>query len=115
MIVQRGYNRPPSFHGQRLRNAPLGYFYDVMSNGFGAMPDYAAQVKPADRWAIAAYLRVLQRSQNASEADVPQADHDKLKPTQEDGPQIPDTSQKPPASSAQPQTPHAQNQGGVKP
>jgi len=66
MIVQRGYKQPPSFHEQRLRNAPLGHFFDVMSNGFGAMPDYAAQIKPADRWAIAAYIRALQRSQNAN-------------------------------------------------
>jgi len=115
MIVQRGYNRPPNFHGQRLRNAPLGYFYDVMSNGFGAMPDYAAQVKPEDRWAIAVYIRALQRSQNASEADVPQADHDKLNAPQEEGPKIPETSKKPPAPSPQPQTSHPQNQGGVKP
>ena len=66
MIVQRGYKRPPSFHVQRLRNAPLGYFYDVISNGFGGMPDYASQVKPADRWAIAAYIRALQLSQHAT-------------------------------------------------
>ena len=70
MIVQRGYKQPPSFHEQRLRNAPLGHFFDVMSNGFGAMPDYAAQIKPADRWAIAAYIRVLQRSQNANPNDL---------------------------------------------
>ncbi|MGI9101211.1 MAG: c-type cytochrome [Terriglobales bacterium] len=65
MIVQRGFRRPPSFHEQRLRQAPLGHFYDVMTNGFGAMPDYAAQVNARDRWAIAAYIRVLQFSQNA--------------------------------------------------
>jgi mono/diheme cytochrome c family protein len=112
MIVQRGYKRPPSFHDQRLRNAPLGHIFDVVSNGFGAMPDYAAQVRPADRWAIATYIRVLQRSQNASEADVLPADLDKLK-TPEDGPQLPDTSQKPPAPLSQPQT--SQTQGGVKP
>ena len=71
MIVQRGYKRPPSFHVQRLRNAPLGYFYDVISNGFGAMSDYAAQVPPPDRWAIVAYIRALQLSQHATLADVP--------------------------------------------
>jgi mono/diheme cytochrome c family protein len=70
MIVQRGYKRPPSFHQDRLRNAPLGHFFDVMTNGFGAMPDYASQIHPADRWAIAAYIRALQRSQNAAEKDV---------------------------------------------
>ena len=71
MIVQRGYKRPPSYHIERLRKAPIGYFFDVMTNGFGAMPDYSQQVEPADRWAIAAYIRVLQLSQHATEADVP--------------------------------------------
>lgn len=64
MVVRRGFKRPPSFHDERLRNAPVGYFYDVMTNGFGAMQDYSAQVTPRDRWAIAAYLRALQLSQN---------------------------------------------------
>ncbi len=71
MIVQRGYKHPPSYHIDRLRKAPIGYFFDVMTNGFGAMPDYSQQVQPADRWAIAAYIRALQLSQHASEADVP--------------------------------------------
>lgn len=71
MIVQRGFRRPPSYHDPRLRQAPLGHFYDVISNGFGAMPDYAAQVTSYDRWAIAAYIRVLQVSQNATPAMVP--------------------------------------------
>lgn len=106
MVVQRGYKRPPSFHVQRLRNAPLGWFYDVISNGFGGMPDYAAQVKPADRWAIAAYIRALQLSQNAADADVAQADRDKLNKPEEDGIRIPDTSLKPPP---------AKSEGGVKP
>lgn len=65
IVVQRGFRRPPSFHEPRLRQAPLGHFFDVMTNGFGAMPDYAAQVNTQDRWAIAAYLRALQLSQNA--------------------------------------------------
>ncbi len=65
MIVQRGYRRPPSYHTERLRNAPLGHFYEVITNGFGAMPDYSAQIQTRDRWAIAAYIRVLQFSQNA--------------------------------------------------
>jgi hypothetical protein len=65
MIVQRGFKRPPSFHDERLRNQPVGYFYDVITNGFGAMPDYAAAIQPQDRWAITAYLRVLQLSQHA--------------------------------------------------
>jgi mono/diheme cytochrome c family protein len=71
MIVQRGFRRPPSYHEERLRNAPVGYFFDVMTNGFGAMQDYAAQVPAADRWAIAAYIRALQFSQRATVADVP--------------------------------------------
>jgi mono/diheme cytochrome c family protein len=71
MIVRRGLRRPPSFHLDRLRQVPDGYLYDVMTNGFGLMPDYAAQVNPRDRWAIAAYIRVLQFSQQAALNDVP--------------------------------------------
>jgi len=71
-IVQRGFRRPPSYHDERLRKAPLGYFFDVMSNGFGAMPDYAAQISPRDRWSIVAYIRALQLSQRATMSDVPQ-------------------------------------------
>jgi mono/diheme cytochrome c family protein len=73
MIAQRGYNHPPpqSYHIDRLRQAPVGYFFDVITNGLGAMPDYAAQIEPRDRWAIVAYVRVLQLSQNASLDDVP--------------------------------------------
>ncbi len=71
VIVQRGFRRPPSYHTERLRKAPLGYFFDVMSNGFGAMPEYASQITARDRWNIVAYIRALQLSQNASAADVP--------------------------------------------
>jgi mono/diheme cytochrome c family protein len=71
MVVQRGFTSPPSYHTDRLRNAPLGYFFDVMTNGFGAMPEYASQVPAQDRWDIVAYIRVLQLSQNATQADVP--------------------------------------------
>jgi mono/diheme cytochrome c family protein len=71
MIVQRGFRQPPSFHEQRLKDAPAGYFFDVMTNGFGAMQDYSAQVPVADRWAIAAYIRALQLSQGATVTDVP--------------------------------------------
>ena len=71
MIVQRGYRQPPSFHIDRLRAQPAGYFFDVITAGFGAMPDYAAQVSVPDRWAIVAYVRALQLSQNATVADVP--------------------------------------------
>jgi mono/diheme cytochrome c family protein len=71
MVVQRGFRAPPSYHEERLRNAPAGYFFDVMTHGFGAMPDYAAQVPVEDRWAIAAYIRALQFSQRATIDDVP--------------------------------------------
>ena len=71
MIVRRGLKRPPSYHIDRLRQVPIGYFYDVITNGFGAMQDYSAQVAPRDRWAIASYIRVLQYSQLASINDVP--------------------------------------------
>ncbi|MGH9349225.1 MAG: c-type cytochrome [Vicinamibacterales bacterium] len=71
MVVRRGYRAPTSFHDARLRQAPPGYVFDVITNGFGAMPDYAAQVPVADRWAIAAYIKALQLSQNATMNDVP--------------------------------------------
>jgi mono/diheme cytochrome c family protein len=71
MIVQRGYIKPTSFHDERLRNAPVGHFFNAMTNGFGVMPSYAVQIPPADRWAIVAYVRALQLSQNATLADVP--------------------------------------------
>lgn len=71
-IPTRGFRRPPSYHIDRLRKVPLGYFFDVMTNGFGVMPDYSAQVSPRDRWAITAYIRALQLSQNASASEVPQ-------------------------------------------
>ena len=70
MVVQRGYKHPPTYHQDRLRKAPLGYFFDVMTNGFGAMPDYAAQIPVEDRWRIVAYIRALQLSQNATQADI---------------------------------------------
>jgi mono/diheme cytochrome c family protein len=71
MVVQRGYRRPPSLHIQRLLDAPPGHIFDVITNGFGAMPDYAAQVRVRDRWAIAAYIRALQLSQHAPVAELP--------------------------------------------
>jgi mono/diheme cytochrome c family protein len=78
MVVRRGLRRPNSFHIDRLRESPVGTFYDVMSNGFGAMSDYASQIEPADRWAIAAYIRALQLSQRAALADVPEEERAKL-------------------------------------
>ena len=71
MIVTRGYKQPPSFHGETLRNAQIGWFFSVMTQGFGVMPSYAAQVSVPDRWAIAAYIRALQYSQNARLAELP--------------------------------------------
>ena len=74
MIVQRGYPAPPSYHIDRLRAAPVGHFFDVITQGYGVMYSYAQRVEPMDRWAIAAYIRVLQPSRNSTLAEVP-ADH----------------------------------------
>ncbi|MDQ1470761.1 MAG: hypothetical protein QOJ99_2241 [Bryobacterales bacterium] len=70
MVVRRGFKAPPSYHIDRLRNAPVGHFYDVISNGYGAMLNYAAQIQPRDRWAIIAYIRALQYSENANVNDL---------------------------------------------
>ena len=78
MVVKRGFRPPPSFHIDRLRTAPAGYFFDVITHGFGIMPDYAAQVSPKDRWAIVAYIRALQLSQNAKLTDVSEAERRSL-------------------------------------
>jgi mono/diheme cytochrome c family protein len=78
MVVQRGYPTPPSLHIDRLRNIEAGYFFDVMTNGFGRMPDYRAQVTPRDRWNIVAYIRALQLAQHAATSDVPGGDPAKL-------------------------------------
>lgn len=71
MIVLRGYKQPPSFHEARLRGVPAAYFVQVMTEGFGVMPSYAEEVSLQDRWAIAAYVRALQYSQNARLAEIP--------------------------------------------
>ena len=78
MVVQRGYRQPPSFHIDRLRQAADGHFFDVITNGFGAMPDYKVQISPRDRWNIVAYIRALQLSQHAAAGDVPGGDPTKL-------------------------------------
>jgi mono/diheme cytochrome c family protein len=78
MIVARGYKKPPSYHSDALRSRKNGYIFDVITNGFGVMPSYRSQVPPADRWAIVAYVRALQLSQNATIADVPSADRASL-------------------------------------
>jgi mono/diheme cytochrome c family protein len=78
MIPARGYRRPPTFHTEALRAAKAGHIFDVMTNGFGAMPPYATMIPPRDRWAIVAYIRALQLSQHAPLADVPAEDRAKL-------------------------------------
>ena len=80
MVVQRGFKQPPSFHDERLRNAEAGYFFDVMTNGFGAMPDYRMQISARDRWAVIAYIRALQLSQHAATTDIPGGDPAKAQP-----------------------------------
>jgi mono/diheme cytochrome c family protein len=80
MVVLRGFKQPPSFHDERLRNADAGYFFDVMTNGFGAMPDYRMQLSARDRWNVVAYIRALQLSQHAAVADIPGGDPAKAQP-----------------------------------
>jgi mono/diheme cytochrome c family protein len=84
-VVRRGLIRPPSFHQDQsrglkipLRDAPVGYYFEVITRGFGAMPDYAEQIPVRDRWAIIAYVRALQLSQHAALEDIPPADRDRL-------------------------------------
>ena len=80
MVVQRGFKQPPSYHIDRLRNAPVGHLYDVVTNGYGAMLNYAQQIQARDRWAIVAYIRALQYSQNANVNDLPVEARAKLPP-----------------------------------
>jgi len=78
LVPRRGLRHPPSYHIDRLRQAPNGHFYDVITNGFGLMPDYSAQVPRRDRWAIIAYIRALQLSQHANVAELPAEDRARL-------------------------------------
>ena len=78
MIVQRGFRHPPSLHEDRLRTAPVGYFFEVITNGFGVMYPYGYRVPPRDRWAIIAYVRALQFSRQVSINDVSDAERQKL-------------------------------------
>jgi len=78
MIVQRGFPPPPSYHIDRLRSAPAGHFFDVITNGLGAMYSYAARVEPEDRWRIVAYIRALQLSQHSKLGDLPASERDNL-------------------------------------
>ncbi len=84
MIAQRGFRSPPAFHTDRLRQAPAGHYFDVITNGFGAMYSYASRVEPRDRWAIIAYIRALQVSQTATLADVPERERTELEKQTED-------------------------------
>lgn len=78
IVVQRGFPAPPSYHSDRLREAPIGHFYDVITHGLGRMPDYAGQIPPADRWAIVAYVRALQLSQHADVGELSAIDREAL-------------------------------------
>lgn len=82
MVVERGFPPPPSYHIDRLRNAPVGHFFDVMTNGYGTMYSYADRISVRDRWCIAAYIRALQLSQHATLNDVPEKDRTKLEKNQ---------------------------------
>jgi len=95
MIVQRGYKRPSSYHEDRLRAQPIGYFFDVMTNGFGEMPAYASQVPVADRWAIAAYIRALQLAHRAPLAQLSAEDRAAIESA---GRPAPPTSAPPPSA-----------------
>jgi mono/diheme cytochrome c family protein len=81
IVVQRGFPAPPSYHIERLRAAPVGHFFDVMTRGYGVMYSYATRVTPEDRWAIAAYIRALQLSENAKLGDMPTNEIAKLNAT----------------------------------
>ncbi len=81
MVVQRGLRPPPSYHTDRLRQAPIGHFFEVITSGYGAMQDYAAQLTIEERWAIAAYIRALQLSQEARVAELPATDRQKIEQT----------------------------------
>jgi mono/diheme cytochrome c family protein len=78
MVVLRGFPQPPSYHVPRLRNAPIGHFFDVITNGYGVMYSYATRVEPEDRWAIAAYIRALQLSHNINASQLNPAEFQKL-------------------------------------
>jgi mono/diheme cytochrome c family protein len=81
MIVRRGFRQPPTYHSDRLRGVPIGHFFDVMTNGFATMPDYAEQIPVRDRWAIAVYVRALQLSQHARLDELDDTDRRRLEGT----------------------------------
>ena len=78
IVVQRGFPSPPSYHIDRIRQAPVGHFFDVMTSGYGSMYSYASRIEPEDRWRIAAYIRVLQLSEHSTVQDVPESERQKL-------------------------------------
>ncbi len=106
MIVKRGFRQPPSYHDDRLKNAPVGHFFDVVTNGFGAMVSYASRVPVDDRWRIISYIRALQFSQSAAVGDVPpesRADLDKPQPPPAGGAQMPQEGHEGPQTPAAPE------------
>ncbi len=86
MIVRRGFNPPPPYASEELRMQPIGHYFDVMTRGFGTMYSYASRIPPRDRWAIAAYIRVLQLSQHAEAANLPAEDRNRLPAADEASP-----------------------------
>ncbi|MDP8980293.1 MAG: cytochrome c [Acidobacteriota bacterium] len=78
LVVLRGFRQPPSYYTDKLKQAPVGHFFDVMTNGFGAMPSYASRVTPEDRWRIIAYIRALQLSEDAKLGDLTAEERAKL-------------------------------------
>jgi mono/diheme cytochrome c family protein len=111
LIVKRGFRQPPSYHIERLRTAPVGHFFDVVTNGFGAMPSYASRVPVDDRWRIIAYVRALQLSQNATPADVPVDRRGDLDRAPDQQQPAPGESQPPGEAGAQSQRPAAPAKG----
>ena len=103
LVVKRGFRQPPSYHIPRLKDAAAGHFFDVMTNGYGAMPSYASRVVPDDRWRIIAYIRALQLAEGASAADVPAEEKQKLEANpQQNAPNQPQVNNGPPANPAAP-------------
>ncbi|NNE99847.1 MAG: cytochrome c, partial [Pyrinomonadaceae bacterium] len=84
MVVRRGFPQPPTYHDDRLRNAPVGHFFDVMTNGWGKMNGYSTQLSAADRWAIVAYIRALQVSQNPNPEPTDENETNEAEPNAED-------------------------------
>jgi len=103
MVVLRGFRQPPSYYGDKLMKSPVGHFFDVMTNGFGAMPSYASRVTPDDRWRVTAYIRALQLSESASINDVPADQRDKMPVEAPPAGAPPSSAGPPPPAAAPPQ------------